>query len=214
MELKFLGKDAGFGDKNNSAYIEIDNDLILIDCGYTVFNEIKKNFDIEKYNSIKVIITHLHNDHAGSLSQLILYSYFVKNKKVIVYCKCEKIQDYLDITGTPIDAYELKQNQDIEFIKTSHVKYLDSYGFRININGKNILYTGDTNTIEPFMKYINNCNEIYIDVSKYGGAHIKVDDIIETLKQIKSNGTEVILMHLDDKEYIKQIVQKYNIYID
>ena len=28
--LTFLGKDSGFGEKNNSSYIEIENKLILI----------------------------------------------------------------------------------------------------------------------------------------------------------------------------------------
>lgn len=30
--LTFIGKDAGFGDNNNCAYLEIDNKFILIDC--------------------------------------------------------------------------------------------------------------------------------------------------------------------------------------
>lgn len=201
--LTFLGRDSGFGDKNNSAYIEIENELIIIDCGFTVFEQVKNNFDLSKYKSIKIIITHLHNDHAGSLSQVILYAYFEKNIRVSVISKCENIKEYLDITGTPADAYELKQ--DIEFIKTAHTKYLDAYGFKINILGKNIVYTGDTSTIEPFIPYIKDCNELYIDVSRYGGAHIKIDDIIGILKDIKQKGTEIYLMHIDDKEYIKEI---------
>ena len=32
--LKFLGKDSGFGDNNNSAYIEIENKFILIDFSF------------------------------------------------------------------------------------------------------------------------------------------------------------------------------------
>ena len=39
--LTFLGNDDGFGDKNNSAYLEINDELFLIDCGFTVFNEVK-----------------------------------------------------------------------------------------------------------------------------------------------------------------------------
>lgn len=31
--LTFLGSDSGFGDNNNSAYIELENKLIIIDCG-------------------------------------------------------------------------------------------------------------------------------------------------------------------------------------
>ena len=180
--LTFLGRDSGFGEKNNSAYIEVEDKLILIDCGFTVFEQIKNIFDLSKYKEIKIIVTHLHNDHAGSLSQLI--------------------KEYLDITGTPEDAYELKD--DIEFIKTEHVKYLDAYGFCLNINDRKIVYTGDTNTIAPFMPYIENCDELYIDVSRFGGAHIKIDDIVDTLKNIKQKGTEIFLMHLDDKEYIRK----------
>ena len=129
--LTFLGRDSGFGEKNNSAYIELEDKLILIDCGFTVFEQVKNRFDLSKYKEIKIIVTHLHNDHAGSLSQLVLYAYFVKNKKVTVLSKCERIKEYLEITGTPEDAYELKD--DIEFIKTEHVKYLDAYGFCLNI---------------------------------------------------------------------------------
>lgn len=81
--LKFLGSDSGFGINNNSAYIEEKGKLTIIDCGFTVFTQIKKKFDLNKYKEINVIITHLHNDHAGSLSQLILYSYFIFNKKVM-----------------------------------------------------------------------------------------------------------------------------------
>lgn len=204
--LTFLGRDSGFGEKNNSAYIELDNKLIIIDCGCTVFGEIKKKLDLNKYEEIKVIITHLHNDHAGSLSQLILYAWFIYGKIVTIYSKCENIKEYLCITGTPEESYVLKQeDSDLFFIKTNHVQYLDAYGFKLKVKGKKIIYTGDTNIIDPFLVYMNDCDELYIDVSKYGGAHIKIDDVVEVLKKIKENGTNVFFMHMDDKEYIKKV---------
>ena len=204
--LTFLGKDSGFGDNNNSAYFEDNNNLYIIDCGFSVFNVIKNKFDFKKYNSINVIITHLHNDHAGSLSQLILYLWFIYNIKVNVICKCNRIKEYLDITGTPYDSYNLKDSlSNLEFIKTEHTKYLDSYGFKLNINHKNIIYTGDTNTLETFIPYLDTANELYIDVSKFGGAHIKIDDIYIILKELKQKGINVYLMHLDDAEYINEV---------
>ena len=233
--LTFLGRDSGFGENNNSAYVEIDNNLIIIDCGYTVFNKIKEFFNVKKYNEISVIITHLHNDHAGSLSQLILYSYFIFNKKIKVISMCKNIKEYLDITGVPRDAYELYNGsnnaknhigaeknietehsfdlvENIKFIKTEHVKYLDSYGFRITINDKNIVYTGDSCDIESFLPYLKNCDEFYVDVSKYGGAHNQIDSILPVLKRIKNNGTEIYLMHIDDREYVKEVTNnEFNI---
>ena len=131
--------------------------------------------------------------------------YFIYNKKVNVITKCEKIKEFLDITGTPEDAYELKkENEYIKFIKTEHVKYLDAYGFELNINSKKIIYTGDTNTLEPFELYLKNADEFYVDVSRYGGAHLKIDDIKEKLEEIQKNGTTVYLMHMDDVEYIRK----------
>lgn len=41
----------------------------------------------------------------------------------------------------------------------------------------------------------------------FGGAHLKIDNIIEELKRIKKNGTDIYLMHMDDKEYIKRITE-------
>ena len=67
----------GFGENNNSAYFETNNQLYIIDCGFSVFSKIKNKFDFNKYKSINIIITHLHNDHAGSLSQIILYLFSV-----------------------------------------------------------------------------------------------------------------------------------------
>jgi len=205
--LKFLGNNSGFGDKNNSAYIEKDDRFILIDCGFTVFNEIKNKFDFSKYLEIDIVITHLHNDHAGSLSQVILYLWYVFNKKVTVVSKCENIKTYLDITGTPSEAYDLKDGMDnFEFIPTVHTKLLDAYGFRVNFGDKQIVYTGDTATLEPFLPYLNNSSEFYVDVSKFGAVHLKIDEVKDKLLEIKNNGVYIYLMHIDDEEYIRKIV--------
>ena len=43
--LTFIGNESGFLDENTSAYYEENNELTIIDCGFTVFNKIKKKFD-------------------------------------------------------------------------------------------------------------------------------------------------------------------------
>ncbi len=174
--------------------------------GFTVFGKLKNNFNLNKYEQIDVIITHLHNDHAGTLSQLILYMWFVFNKKITVYSKCKNIKTFLDITGTPEESYELKTYSDnLEFIKTEHAKDLDSYGFKLRVNNKNIVYTGDTITLEPFFPYLKDCDKFYVDVSKNSNAHLNFENAIQDLRKIKSNNTKVFLMHIDDKDYIKKI---------
>ena len=204
--LNFLGTESGFGNNNNSAYIEIDNEFILIDCGFTVFNHLKENVNFKKYDKINVIITHMHNDHCGSLSQLILYLWFMYGKKTYVITKCKNIKTYLDITGTTKEAYEITDNyKNLIFIKTEHVKELDCYGFKMKVNGKNIIYTGDTKNIDSFLEHMNNVDELYIDVSKNGGVHIKFEEVIPILEKIKKKGTNIYLMHIDDYEYINKL---------
>lgn len=94
-----------------------------------------------------------------------------------------------------------------------HVKELDAYGFKLDINNKTIVYTGDTNTLSPFLPYLSNCDEFYVDVSKNGGVHLKFKDIIDTLDGLKCNNTKIFLMHIDDKDYIKNLNQN-KFYID
>lgn len=211
--LTFIGRDSGFGDNNNSAYFEDGRKFTLIDCGCTVFNQIKQKIDFNKYDYIDIIITHLHNDHAGSLGQMILYTWYLYNKKVTIISKCEKIREYLEIVGISNEMYILKDGlENLEFIKTEHTKFLDAYGFKANFNNKNIIYTGDTSILEPFLDKLEDIDEFYIDVSKFGGAHLKIDDILNVLEKISENNTKIFLMHLDDKKYIKSSIRgKYNI---
>ena len=140
-----------------------------------------------------------------------MYLWFIYNKKVTIYSKCERIRDYLEITGTPKESYEIKnESENITFIKTNHVQYLDAYGFKLKVKDKNIIYTGDTNTLNPFLPHIENekIDELYVDVSRFGGAHLKIDDIVEELAKINKSGTLVDLMHLGDKKYINAIWQR------
>ena len=160
------------------------------------------DFDFNKYEKIVVLITHLHNDHAGSLSQFILYIWFVYNKKITIVSKCKNIKEYLKITGVTEEEYELTDKyKDVELIKTEHVEQLDCYGIKI----RDILYTGDTKTLEPFVPYLKGITEFYVDMSCHGGVHLKFEEVFDKLKNIKNKGIKIVLMHIDDLEYITKV---------
>lgn len=196
--LKFLGRNSCFGGHNTSAFIEDHNRLILIDCGTSVFYTLTEKFDLSKYETIDIIITHLHPDHAGSLGQLLMYLGYHLDKKANVVCVCQNIQTFLDSSGVDRDLYTMNLIPEVTFILTEHVKHLDSYGFKLAINGSSLVYTGDTSTLEHFMPYIDSgIDELYVDVSKDGGVHLRFLDCAETLASIKMSGVKVYLMHLD-----------------
>lgn len=207
--LKFLGRNAGFSGKNNSAYFEDGKTLWLIDCGMLVFFQLVEKFDLFYYDTINVLITHLHEDHVGSLAQLLLYLGYDSRKKVKVnvISSCENMKNRMDLAGVDPNFYVLNPDVNVEWIKTRHVDFLDAYGFYMNLNGKNILYTGDTATLEPFLKYLKNTDEFYVDVSTNGSVHLKIDDVLEELLEIQKSGVDVYLMHLNDEEAISNIVK-------
>ena len=207
--LTFLGRSSGFGLKNTSAFIDLGNRLILIDCGITVFPMAIEVFDFSKYDDIDIIITHLHPDHAGSLGQLIMYLGYVVHKNVNVLSACKEIRTFLDISGVDSALYNQKNNciSGLQFIPTKHVDQLDSYGFKLQIEGKTILYTGDTKTLAPFLPYVNEADEFYVEASCTGGVHLKITDILDTLEGIQLCGTKVYLMHIDDESKMSEIVK-------
>lgn len=77
--LKFLGRGSAFNreEGNTSAYIKTKDCFFLIDCGELVYDEIEKRRLInENIKSVNILITHLHGDHAGSLSSFIFWCYY------------------------------------------------------------------------------------------------------------------------------------------
>jgi len=205
--LKFLGRNSGFFGNNNAAYYEDGKTFWLIDCGITVFYQLVAKFDLSYYDTINILITHLHDDHAGSLSQLLMYLGYECGRKANIFTPCKNIKTRLEIAGVDPKFYVLTHSNNIEWVETKHVTFLDSYGFCIKWNGRKLVYTGDTATLEPFYGILKDADEFYVDVSTKGIVHLKIEDILDELIRIKGAGTDVYLMHLNDEKAISDIVQ-------
>ena len=52
---------------------------------------------------------------------------------------------------------------------------------------------------------MKDADELYVDVSKSGGVHIKIDEVLNQLLKFKKLGGSVYLMHIDDFEYVNKI---------
>ena len=84
MNLKFLGIGSAFQTSlyNNCAYFIEDNQLFLIDCGETAFEQLKEQEDFSAIKEIYVVFTHTHSDHIASLGQLVEHCENALNKKL------------------------------------------------------------------------------------------------------------------------------------
>ncbi|WNM50996.1 metal-dependent hydrolase [Staphylococcus phage Alsa_3] len=236
MKLKPLGIGSAFNSQeygNNSWYFLKNNKIFIIDCGSTVFNTFKEK-GLDKYESVNVIITHLHTDHIGSLGTLIEYLFYVKGFKpdIITDIHLRKdLRTLLSISGIEESMYNLITNTyedkevyhsdlGITFLETGHVPQLQSYSLLIDFwdTKKRIFYSGDTNDLPDPLKIFNESelvvDHVYIDYSiNNSPVHLSTEHALTKLAEQFSDST-IHLMHLDNyieiyKDDLKDILDKY-----
>lgn len=222
--LKFFGRGSAFCDEQNSAYFTDKGSLILIDCPMSSFMKIKKiGADTLAapcpLENIIVLVTHTHGDHVGGIPMLIHFAYFVLHIPVTVIAPSKEVSEdmeYLLDRLEGCEGYELITSDEAGYpwlgcsIPTKHTPPLEGrcFGYSLNIDGKNVVYTGDTNTLEPYMPFIANGTELYTEISAVdSGVHLFADDVIGILKDYSENGVTVYLMHIDNEEKILSAVK-------
>lgn len=207
--LTFLGFGSAFNTEldNTSAFYKKDGNMLLIDCGGTVFTKLIDNNILDDVKNIWIAITHLHDDHCGSLSSLIFYMYFVKNIKAhVIFTDIDDFDssliEILKIQCVLEDMYEKSCSKipeldlKINFINAKH-DIGPAFSLSMKLNNKYIYYSGDTSEI---CKKPNYYDYIYQEVSFFdSGVHCNYDK----LAGYGPFREKIYLMHIDDSSKIK-----------
>ena len=155
MEIRFLGTGGAFDPEygNSSALVQCNGKTFLIDCGFTVY-PLLKQFNL--FNRIDyVLLTHLHNDHTGSLVNTVLHHKLVSNpgKKMKIVYPTKKfrkqVQRMMDIALQNSDEYvewiSIEKFKELTVIDTHsrHVNEYQTWGFIFYEGNQVIVYSGD-----------------------------------------------------------------------
>lgn len=210
MKLTFLGNGACFYPvlHNTSAYFVHGNNLILLDCGETVYERLVYREDLDRFDQIYVLITHLHADHVGSLGSLLSYCACVLKRRIYVVHPKEQICRLLSMMGIADDFYCYRERLTDEIeglsitpVRVFHVSDMECFGYEIESRDGHIYYSGDAadipgDILEKFRT--GEIQKLYQDTSAHKSdcpSHMYVGDLEKVISWEQRK--RVVCIHLD-----------------
>lgn len=213
--LNFLGTGSAFtkNNGNTSAYYTNNHNLLLIDCGESVFNEILKQQLLAKITDIYILITHFHSDHIGSLGSLLFYCDYLGLSNVsIIFPNIQELKKLIHIYGLQDNMFQLKLPSEITEFYIKEYKQIHSnmeaYGYLIELDNKLVFYSGDSKTIpQDILDNIDKIEEIYQDVRDNNYPyHLSLTELDELIPQMYRY--KIKCMHYPDDTDIERIKNK------
>jgi ribonuclease BN (tRNA processing enzyme) len=144
-----------------------DSAKILIDCGSGVIGKLQQYIDIEELDA--VILSHLHNDHAGDMLTLG-YAVDIKTKRhqrlepLKVYMPSEPVEEFARIERKQsFEIIKIDENMVLE-IKDIKVNFKEmkhgyqNYAVSIKKGNKRFVYSGDTMPNDELVEFAKNAD--------------------------------------------------------
>ena len=144
---------------------------------------------------------------------------------VIIVSPTPKIMEHMTylfdkLEGCHKDAYSIVLTENfhkhwfIDAIPTTHSETHagNCFGYGLLVRNNLVVYTGDTNTLEPFIAFLKqkntSCKYLYTEISAYNtGVHLYIEDNLDILLALQEQGVNIYLMHLDDEQKITSMIK-------
>lgn len=204
MKVEFLGVGGAFSPEigNSSIIIWEEDKGFLVDCGETIFHELKIKGYLDKID--EVFITHRHPDHIASLGTFLYYRRFALNKKTTFYGLSDHLP-YLkamdpkfDVSEDGKEYFTLDPDKSINIIPVEHAGIPSEALYH-----KGILFSGDTSESLLGHEEAKEAKIIFHEVSFMdypNNVHTFFGELCKAPKEIKS---KTWLYHYNVGDYMK-----------
>lgn len=211
VKITFMGTSHGYAEKDrftSATLIEVSDFYYLLDAGAPV-EWIMVNADKPCEKIRGIFITHMHNDHVGSLTSIIepMLRYRYNNNAVCFFPTENGKDSFLDW----MKALHLSKDQILSTVEmgvtkegriyerngltvsakyTKHIEN-ESFSYVFEADGKKVLFTGDMKG--GFQEYPDIIGEEHYDLVVCEMAHTPLCKAQEILKQ--TNTKRMIITH-------------------
>ncbi|HYK72753.1 MAG TPA: MBL fold metallo-hydrolase [Pseudoneobacillus sp.] len=224
MRLSVIGFWGGYPKRNeaSSGYIlEHDGFNLLIDCGSGVLSKLQNYLQPEEIDA--VILSHYHPDHIADIGVLqharLIQGFLGKDFGTLpIYGHDHDQQEFMKLTYKEITkgvAYNpslpLKVGPfEISFVQTNHPAVC--YAMRIEVEGKILIYTGDTSFKEELISFSKDADLLLCECNFYGNQNGKsaghMTSIDAGTLAHDSNAKKLVLTHLPHYGNLAQLVEE------
>jgi hypothetical protein len=171
MKIKFIGTGGAFEPQygNSAALLDFQDKILLIDAGFTVYGRLVELDCWQQPDYI--LLTHLHNDHCGSLANILLHRYyFGQNSKTTILYQTEAFRQQIE-TLLAIQLKDPKKYADfvpvsslagLQVLDTfgKHSEGFQSYSFIFEENAVRLVYSGDLREAGFLFAHLNTLPQL------------------------------------------------------
>lgn len=211
--LRFIGTGSAFNTAlgNTSAWLRHEGEMVLIDCGGSVFGRLLEKKLLAGVTRLDICLTHTHGDHVGSLGDLLLYSWLILGVAPTVrHPEPARIIRLIELLGVPPEAYALDGSELFSvggwlkgrFEHQVHADTMPAFGLELALPGQQLWYSGDSRGIPAgvlarFLKGEITC--LYQDTTgmeRPDSLHLSLSELAALIPPPMRS--RVVCMHLDE----------------
>lgn len=229
MKIYTLGTSHGrteIGRDCSGTLLEVNGTYYLFDCGGDVEGKMT-NLELPIVNLKSVFVSHMHEDHAGSLTSImkLFVTYISKGEPVEFFLPEQNGIDALKnwftalhgrANGSQLKYTEIKsgeiysdKNITVTAIPTAHIANgaFPSFAFDVKAGDKRLLYTGDLSA--DFHDFPSVVSQEKFDVVISEGTHFDLYSNLDTINKTLTD--KFIFTHLypTQEAAIKENLQKF-----
>ncbi len=220
MDLTVLGSGDAFGagGRFHAAYVvETEGAAFLLDCGPSVLQSAKRvSWDLARLDA--VVLTHLHGDHFGGVPFLFMeYKYEAPRTRPLLICGPagteRRVQGLFaalyeqtarEPLPFPVEYRELSVGESMQLgaatltpIPAVHVPELACFGYRVEVAGRTLVYSGDTAWTEDLARHARGADVFICECSTYDtrlDIHVCYEEIAARAHELGCR--RIVLSHL------------------